>query len=196
MLPNNERANKFVEAITREAMEKKAAIESEINEFVTAEMKSAELAALEESYKIIQKAGAEIHINSASQISASKAENRKKILSRRSEIADEVLQKVALKVQEFTKTDDYKDFLKKSATAAVGIFGDDMTIFVRSADKPICDQLSSISKDIKIEIDDKITLGGLHFSDKASVRHIDDTLDRRLEQGHEWFIKNSDLTVK
>ena len=192
MLPNNERANKFVEAITREAMEKKAEIENEINEFVTAEMKTAELAALGDSYNMIQKAGAAIHSDSAAQVSAAQAAGRKGLLSRRSEIADEVLEKVAEKIREFTKSGDYKAFLMKSAQNAKKIIGEDMTVYLRSADRDFGDEICTGN----IEVDDEIILGGLHFSDKSGVRRIDDTLDKRLLQGHEWFMKNSGLTVK
>ena len=196
MLQNNDRANKFVEAITKEALEKKAIIENEINEFVASEMKEAELAALSESYNMIQKAGARIHSDSSSKISAGKLESKRKLLARRAEMVGEVIGGVAGKLAEFTASAEYADFLAKSAAAGVDYIGGDAVVYMCAADEKFADIVRAQSDGFTVEITDDIKIGGLRFSDRDNFKIADDTLDKRLETGRAWFMKNSDLALK
>lgn len=195
-MPQDERVSKFVAAITREAEEKRAVIEQETKCFVESEMQKAELDALNESYLLIQRTGSNIRNDEGSRISAGKLESRKQLLLRREEIVKEVLAAASEKIKEFTATPEYGELLKKSAEEGAALFGNNYKVYMRQADSKYAGQVKAAGGKCEIVFDDAIQLGGLKFSDISGFRFADDTLDARLSDGRDWFMKNSGLTIR
>ena len=195
-MPQDDRVRKFIAAITREAEEKRSAIELETQTFVEAEMNKAELEALNESYAMIQRAGVSIRADAGSLVSAGKLESRRQLLLRREEIVSELLSAVASRIKQFTKTDEYAEFLERSAKKAAGIFPDGCAVFLRPEDMHLAGRIQSAAGvRCTVAEDASIRLGGLRFGDFEGFRLADDTLDTRLAGGREWFMKHSGLKV-
>ena len=98
-MAQDDRVSKFVTAITKEAEEQRKRIEQETKDYIASEMEKAEMEALNDSYKMIQRAVANIRADVGSQLSSRMMENRRVLLTRRDEIADSVLTKAADKVK-------------------------------------------------------------------------------------------------
>lgn len=190
----DERVSKFVTAITKEAEEKRSAIENETKAFVEAEMKKAESEVLQESFQLIQHAAANIRSDAGSRISAGRLESKRALLCRREEIIEEVLSAVKDKVRKFAESAEYEAFLKKSAEKGKEIFGDGLRAFMRPEDMKYAAAVAAVTG-CDPESDSSIELGGLKFSDSAGFKFADDTFDSRMALGRDWFVKNSGLAI-
>lgn len=195
-MPQDERVSKFIAAITKEAEEKRSVIEQETRAFVETEMNKAELEALNESYSMIQRAGASIRSDAGSRISAGKLESRRQLLLRREEIVGELLDAVSARLKKYTATQEYTALLEHSAAKAADVFQGLFIVFLRPEDMHLADVVKKAAGDrCTVMEDTSIQLGGLRFSDPEGFRLADDTLDARLKDGREWFMKHSGLTV-
>lgn len=120
---------------------------------------------------------------------------RDELIQKRDSIRSDVFVKVETKLKSFVKTDEYKDFLLKSA-AEIGrtVKGENLVIFVRSEDVAMSDEIEKASgRKCEVKPDSSIVLGGLKAS--TDIQAADDTLDRRLKNEIEWFVDNSDLKI-
>lgn len=196
VLVQDDRVSKFVAAITREAEEQRQRIEQETQDFIAAEMEKAEMDALGDSYKMIQRAVSNIRSDVGSQLSARMLENRRVLLARREEITDAVLQKAAEKVSRFTASEGYDAFLAASAKKAASVLrGGRPTVYLRPADLSHQAAVVGALGDCSVEADDSIRLGGLRMVDGDGKVAVDDTLDTRLAGQREWFQRNSGLVL-
>ena len=114
---------------------------------------------------------------------------------KKSNKAGEVANETMDKIKEFVKSDSYKDFILKSASEIGKLLkGDNLMIFVRDDDLIFESEIkNAVGKDCKIEVSEEIVLGGLKAS--TDLQTADDTLEKRLENEHEWFINNSKLSI-
>lgn len=192
----DDRVSKFVTAITKEAEEQRQRIEQETKDFIAAEMEKAEMDALGDSYKMIQRAVGNIRSDVGSKLSARMLENRRVLLARREEIADAVLQKAAERVTAFTASRDYDAFLAASAKKAAAVLpGGRPIVYLRPADLDRKAVIAGALGDCSFEADDSISLGGLRMVSEDGKIAVDDTLDTRLATQREWFQKHSGLIL-
>lgn len=196
MAQDDNRVSKFVTAITREAEEQKLRIEQETKDFIARELEKAEMEALQDSYKLIQRSASNIRIDIGCELSAKLMENRRVLLQRREAIANEVMKEAAEKVEAFVRSPEYEDFLVRSAAKTAALFGGrKVTFFVAPGDIKFRARLEAAVPGCTVNPDDSIRLGGLRTSDGDGKRVADDTLDARLASQREWFRKNSGLIV-
>ena len=154
-MAQDDRVSKFVTAITKEAEEQRKRIEQETKDYIASEMEKAEMEALNDSYKMIQRAVANIRADVGSQ------------LSRRDEIADSVLTKAADKVKAFAASDRYDGFLAASAKkAAAALGGQRPTVYLRPADMSRKAVITAAIGDCSVKEDKNILLGGLRMVSK------------------------------
>ena len=197
-MAQDDRVSKFVAAITREAEEQRQRIEEETKEFIAGEMEKAEMEALNDSYKMIQRAVSNIRADVGSQLSARMMENRRVLLQKREEITQAVMDKAAEKLVSFTDSPDYRAFLTASAqraAAAIGGVGTPPTVFLRKADMGFASDIQAAIGPCDCKEDAGISLGGLRMSSADGRLTADDTLDTRLASQREWFQKNSGLVL-
>ena len=124
-------------------------------------------------------------------------ENRKKIelIEKRNSIQQEIFSKVEKKIKEFVKSQEYKNFVVKSA-GNIGkiIRGENLCVFVREEDLSLENEIKvAVGRDCKVEATKDIVLGGLKAS--TDLQTADDTLENRLKNEQEWFRNNSGLTI-
>ena len=195
-MAQDDRVSKFVTAITKEAEEQRKRIEQETKDYIASEMEKAEMEALNDSYKMIQRAVANIRADVGSQLSSRMMENRRVLLTRRDEIADSVLTKAADKVKAFAASDRYDGFLAASAKkAAAALGGQRPTVYLRPADMSRKAVITAAIGDCSVKEDKNILLGGLRMVGEDGKIAVDDTLDTRLASQREWFQKNSGLII-
>ena len=195
-MAQDDRVSKFVTAITREAEEQRQRIEQETKDFIASEMEKAETEALNDSYKMIQRAVSNIRADVGSQLSSRMMENRRALLARREEILEEVLGKAGERLAAFTGTADYAAFLTASAKKALAVLRTEKpTVYLRPADMSRQAEIAAAIGPCRFEEDAGIRLGGLRMTDEAGKIAVDDTLDTRLAAQRTWFQQNSGLVL-
>lgn len=187
--------NSFINSIKDTAAEKRAAISAETKEMLNSERAEMEAQAKKSADDYIKAKTASIKLEAGRRISESAAECRKKVFSRRNEIADKTLSSVAEKLRAFTQSDEYKSFLFESAENILKIFGGgSITLLVRPEDMKYESELEA-TLDVSVSEDASIKIGGVKGINSIVTLLIDDTLDSRLEQQKRWFEENSGLYI-
>ena len=202
MLTQEEKLSKFMLAINEYAQEQHDKIMREVEAQNAVELEKAEKEFREESYKTIQRRTGEVRSMISRELAEKESAGKKALLARRNEIEKEVFERAAAKLEEFTKTDAYKTYLRRAAIEAKKAFircGEEhmasTVIYIRDRDKKCSPLIKTAFVDCTVKVDPDIILGGLRAENTEIGRVLDVTLDVTLEQQHEWFAENSGLTI-
>ena len=202
MLTQEEKLSKFMLAINEYAQEQHDKIMREVEAQNAIELEKAEKEFREESYKTIQRRTGEVRSMISRELAAKESAGKKTLLERRNAIEKEVFERAAARLEEFTKTDAYKTYLRKAAIEARKAFSKcgeehltETVIYIRDRDKKCSPLIKTAFGDCTVKVDPTIVLGGLRAENAGIGRVLDMTLDVSLEQQHEWFAENSGLTI-
>ena len=202
MLTQEEKLSKFMLAINEYAQEQHDKIMREVEAQNAVELEKAEKEFREESYKTIQRRTGEVRSMISRELAEKESAGKKALLARRNEIEKEVFERAAAKLEEFTKTDAYKTYLRRAAIEAKKAFircGEEhmasTVIYIRDRDKKCSPLIKTAFGDCTVKVDPDIILGGLRAENTEIGRVLDVTLDVTLEQQHEWFAENSGVTI-
>lgn len=140
----------------------------------------------------VQKAKSEVARTYASK----EQEMKKELLLMRQEILDDVFSEARLKLQAFTKTADYEQFLSRCAAKLAAMFTQDDTIFfVKEADLEHVSLITeAFGKRCTVQ-KERLLIGGLLAESPSLGLVADLSLDSMLEAQQPWFEKNSGLAV-
>ncbi len=193
MTGNEKKVAQFINEINEEADARCERIKKGTDKYIDYELKRTRATAIENA-----KAVAKVEVGKLSeQSNFDSSESRKALMSqifhKRDEITKDVFSKVVKKVEAFTKSDDYSDFLEQSVKNIVEAIGDETVIYIREEDEKYIPRLSALCKEIKT--DTSITLGGCKGVNSARSLRADDTLERRLEEQKKVFYATSGLSV-
>ena len=190
-------------AINEYAQEQHDRIMREVEAQNAVELEKAEKEFREESYRTIQRRTGEVRSMISRELAGKELAGKKALLARRNAIEDEVFARAAAKLEEFTKTDAYKTYLRKATIEVRKAFlpcGEDKmgatVIYIRDRDKK-CSPLikTAFGADCTVKVAADITLGGLRAENAEIGRVADMTLDVALSQQHEWFAEHSGLAI-
>ena len=202
MLTQEEKLSKFMLAINEYAQEQHDRIMREVEAQNAIELEKAEKEFREESYKTIQRRTGEVRSMISRELAEKESTGKKALLARRNAIENEVFERAAAKLEEFTKTDAYKTYLRRAAIEAKKTFikcGEEhmasTVIYIRDRDKKCSPLIKTAFGDCTVKVDPNIVLGGLRAENAEIGRVLDVTLDVNLEQQHEWFAEHSGLTI-
>ena len=202
MLTQEEKLSKFMLAINEYAQEQHDKIMREVEAQNAIELEKAEKEFREESYKTIQRRTGEVRSMISRELAEKESAGKKALLARRNAIEQEVFERAAAKLEEFTKTDAYKTYLRRAAIEAKKTFikcGEEhmasTVIYIRDRDKKCSPLIKTAFGDCTVKVDPTIVLGGLRAENAEIGRVLDVTLDVNLEQQHEWFAEHSGLTI-
>ena len=202
MLTQEEKLSKFMIAINEYAQEQRDKIMREVEAQNSIELEKAEKEFREESYRTIQRKTGEVRSMISRELAGKEIAGKKALIERRNAIENEVFQRAAAKLEEFTKTDAYKTYLRKAAIEArkgfAGCGEEKMgatVIYIRDRDKKCSPLIKTAFGDCTVKVAQDILLGGLRAENTEIGRVVDVTLDVALQQQHEWFAENSGLTI-
>ena len=192
----DKKTSSFLKAINKYAQQQSDQIKHEVEEFKKQEIEKATKEGISDAYKLIQK---EISIKKAqivSDIAKREQESRKQLFIKRNEIVENVFCDVIKHLGEFTKTQAYIDYIRKSAEEIAELFdGNKCIIYIREADNDKTDIIRAILDNCDITIDNTIEIGGIKgYCEELSLLS-DDTFDSKIENEREWFAENSGLKV-
>lgn len=155
--------SKFVQAINRDAENRRARILNEAEEFRRKELQKAEDDALEEAYHLIQDEIATMRRRIRHESSMRVMERHRAVLQRREEITEQVFEEAKKRVLAFTETPDYAAYLTECVKEAVSMLGNTpVTVRIRPADGKYESLISSLfPAGCTFHESDEIVLGGL-----------------------------------
>lgn len=187
----------FLKAIDKYASEQQRKIEDEINLYKQKELEKAETEILSEVHSFIQDKIAEMKGSISKEISIKEMECKKKLLRRRQEIVDEVFSNCKNKLLLFTRSEKYKLFIDKSLKEISKILNKGKTIiYLKKDDLKLKEGINTnFFSECEIREKKDITIGGIYALNESLGIVIDDTLDSKLDEQHEWFAENCGLTL-
>ena len=196
MSPDKKTGN-FLNAIQKYADEQKHMIRSEVEKFKAEELKKAEDEGIRDAHALIQKEMASMRAGITSELAKKEDEGRQALYKRREEMVEEVFARAEKRLLEYSATEQYKDALKKNAAEAAAYFADDeITVYIKSDDMPLGAELKEIfGQNCSIKAASDIAVGGFKAQCEKKGIVVDFTLDTRLENRRDWFLKNSKLKV-
>ena len=188
--------NSFINSITDAAAEKRSKVSAETQDIIDAERALIEAKAKKTAEDYFRARTAEIRLEAGKRISESAAECRKEVFGRRNEISLRIRSSVAEKLNEFTASPDYADFLKKSVERVVDFLeGGNITLLFRPEDIDIGREICNNFFNVTVSEDSSIKIGGIKGINSIVTVLVDDTLDSRLESCKKWFEENSGLYI-
>lgn len=200
---NQEKLDKFNVAIQHYALEQQKRIQEEVEAFQKKELEQAEDEVLQEAYGMIQKEMAEMRNRISREMAQRENEERKKLLKKRQSISEDVFRRVADRLLQFTKTEEYPLLLEKYAREAGQMLishkaeNCSCEILVREEDLPFANRLqSALGLTATVRAEDSIQLGGLRVLCPEKKLEADSTLDTLLEEQKGWFEEMSGLSVR
>lgn len=197
MANSEEKISKFVQAITAYAEEQRDKIRRETEEFKSQRLLKAEQDVLADAYQLIQKENRSMRGEGIREISRRDLAARKELLTRRSQIMDEVFSRAEQQILAFTSTPAYTDLLRRLFQESAAFLPAEGTVYtVSRRDEPLIPELSALCPSgSRIEAADDIRLGGVRGENAESGLIADNTLDSRLELERDEFVRTSGLTV-
>lgn len=190
----SKRLTTFLKTVTDYADERCRELEKKANDFKDADISAYRKKAEKDNNAYIKYETDRLMTSVNRKISEYEAEKRKALTDLRESITAKVLNEVKTKLDEFTKSGEYFDFLTKSANSAKEALGEGAVVFLRAGDMPLAEKLEKAAG-IKVKESDDIILGGIKAVDAAGLVMADDTLDSRLSLCKSHFAQKADLKV-
>ena len=197
MASNDEKMNKFYLAINHYAEEQRKKIEQEVTDFKRKELDDAELDALTEAYRLIQKEMAEMRNGISREMAQREMDTRRELLEKRRKITDEIFNRATERLLEFVKKEEYVSLLQKFAGQLPQKFHKPNTVIcIKKEDEKFKDQIkNAFGEDCTFQVDADIQIGGLRAYNSEMGIMADESLDSLLEDQRAWFEENSGMAV-
>lgn len=191
------KTSNFLKAINKYAAEQRKEIKTRAEEFRKYELQKAEAEVLRDAYYLIQNEMAQMKKNIASEVSKLEFEKRRELFAKRQAIMDDVFKKAQNKLLNFAKTQGYIELLKSHASSVSKILKKSGTVlYICKRDEGFIDEIrEAYGKICKVEVSDKIKIGGILAVNKVMSLVVDETLDSKLEEQRIWFEENSKLNI-
>ena len=192
-----DKTSNFLKAIDKYAKEQPKEIKSTATAFKRKELQKAEAEVLRDSYILIQKEMAQMRKSIDSAVSKTEIQNKKELLTLRQELMEKVFINAKNKLIEFTKTEAYKDSLKKSIKKIASVLKNENTLLlVKKEDLIFKEEITKVfGKSCELKESKKIKIGGILGLDENLGLLIDETLDSKLENERSWFSENSGMSI-
>ena len=157
-------------------------------------LSQAEERALIEAFKTIQEKVFAIKQDYAKRLSGQTAEYRKQVIKKRTQIMQDVFEKVREQLDAYTQTDEYRTALVSEIRQTASAYpGEHASVGVSAADMKFVG--AQIGTDIEVHENADIDIGGFTFSVQGRNILIDCTLDMRAGEQREYFESMSGLTI-
>ena len=190
------RLNKFTAAVMKDAGDRRAQMLAQVEQYKKDRLRHAEEDILIEAYHEIQDEITQIRAAASQRISQAILEQKKELLAKRAQIADQVFQEVTQKLAAFTACDAYGDKLRQlceKAKQTLGAAG--IAIEKREADQAYQPILREVFPDAQIRLAPDIRYGGLIFMSDAENLVLNETFDYALAAQREAFVRFSGLEL-
>ena len=183
-LRDREKLQQFTNKVIKEANEKASEIAENAYNRKQAEL-ARECARVKNELELkYQTKIKDARASAAAELSRVTLEKRKEYLALREEITEKTVSRLKEKLSEYTKSDEYKDHLIKTAAKAASLLDGEFTVSIREADMSVADEIRAAAGKmcVSVEADNDITVGGLLARSSAGGVIINETLDEKLSE--------------
>ena len=189
--------NQFMQAIKNDANERRQKILAEAEEYSKREMQKAEEEALSDAYVLIQAQKATVRNKILSEFSKKELDERKALLKQRENITSAVFELAKSKLISFSSSDEYLKYLLDCINYCVPLFnGSVPVVYIKKDDEKYSEDINTVfSGNCHIKFSDNIIIGGFLIECNEKSIIINETLDSKLADQHDWFSENSGLSV-
>ncbi len=192
----SQKTSSFLRAINKYAKEQSDAIRLEVEEFKKQEIEKATKEGIKDAYALIQKEISSKKSVIVSDLAKREQESRRKLFLKRNEIVENVFADAREKLLEFTKTEDYTNYILNSVKEIALLFKDNnCVVYVKESDMDKAVLIKEHIKNCDVVCDSNIKLGGIKGYCNSLNILADNTLDTKLTDQHVWFAENSGLKV-
>lgn len=192
----NDSLTKFADVLYSEALQEKEKIARELDEEKNKIVKKKDAELKEKFEREINKCASQLDYEVKIALSKRENELSKVLRQNRQKAADEVFAKVTAKLNEFTKTAQYKDYLKKEFSFAANEFTSGETVCMApKSDIGIVKEVCPI-KNVRYEECDDSVIGGFTLKNSDIGIYADCTLKSKLEEQKNLFLKISGLVIE
>lgn len=189
MPEQNEKLQRFTEAVMREAARESNALRRQLYEKRTAALEEAHAQAREAARACYDREAALICAEAGREVSRHLMEVKRQVYLRRKEISGEVTVKVRRQVEDFTASPAYPGHLEKLLRAAMARLpqASAVTLYLREEDMKWAEALSAAAAPVQVTCEaGSFALGGLILNCPSAGLRMDCSFDTRLEElsGH------------
>lgn len=141
---------------------------------------------------------AEIISNASIEISKSNVERTKQLIDKRDELTSQVFACAHDALCAYVDSDEYTNYMKNKALSMRKYAQESEVVFyVREADMKLEKEIKkAFAQACRVEVSNKIKIGGFVFENKANKTIADETLDTALFDQREWFANHSGLIIQ
>ncbi len=193
MNSNLNKTERFRKAINSDAAARCDKIKQDVNDYIENEMKKTRRLARQNVRPVRSSEFDRLNEEINAELSESETKGIKKLVTRRSEIADTVFARAVEKIKAFVNDEGYHNFVMSSVSNIKAAIGDDAVIILRPDDKKFEAEIKALGNEVKY--DEFIKLGGCKGENLRTAMTADDTLDARLETEKQNFYSYSGLSL-
>lgn len=192
-----DKLNEFEALVINDAKDKRNALMDKTNAEYTRRIDARETELLEDAYKDIQhtlhKAQKEAHEH----VLQAEFTAKRKLILRREEIIGEVMEAAKEKLTAFTKTAEYKTWLKNKTAESLKEIGEGKkTVTLSANDGDIAGEIKNMSEDVTVEIsEDKAFFGGVKAVNTDRKIAVDNSFGELLLEEEKKFLQSSGLSI-
>lgn len=196
-MSNNYKSSNFLKAIKKYNEEERGKLVSEMEEKRASALEKAEQKGKADADRYVKKLITAEKSEITGRYAVKNLEAQAEVYKTRDNLVNEVFKRSAKKLEEFSKSPEYREKLLSFAGEIADTFKDNSCIiYVKEDDLKFENDIKSVfSGEVEVKSDIKIRLGGLYgFCESLNIV-ADNTLDSKLENKREWFVENIDLKI-
>ncbi len=172
-------------------------LDEEINEIRSSTLAKMEQSAKKDADAACEQELRELQSEYTVRLSRLRDQTDRRLMQKRSELANTVFSEVIEKIQQYTQEAQYGALLESQASAMAQAGYPNVTIYLRKADASYAQRIRrAYGEEVDVQVDEEIRYGGLRLVSLQSGIVVDETFDARLSEQKEWFYQNSGLFVK
>ncbi len=195
----NEQLDEFAALVLRDANEKRESLINKTEAEYKQIIDDKENEYLKESYEAIQRSKSEFEHEADEEMHHAEMEAKKKVLLKREEIIDDIMNMAKERLRGFTKSDAYGEWLVKKAEDALREAGKgNKIIYVSRNDMRYADSLkAAVGADTEVEsVADAGFIGGLRVYNAERRVSVDYSFGELLSDEKQSFLQNSGLVIR
>ncbi len=185
---DNQKLQKFVDAVNDEIEQKVNVLLNEAEEEKNAILENAKVKSKEATEKRLADSKKKCELKYVRDITQNEMQMKRDVLLYREKLTDELMEDVKLRLVEFMSNIDYVDYLVKLMLTSN--ISDNSVIYLSSEDIKYSAKLNKAIKadNITFEVDSNIKIGGLSIYNKEKETIVNKTFDLLLEEQKQKFI--------
>lgn len=199
-MPNSDwtdKLNTFKALVLHDAQEKRDEIMEQTEKEYQGRIDKKETEILESAYRDIQKNIRETQKDTNGKILHTELDAKRRLIVRREEIIEDVMNAARDRLKEFTQSADYESWLLKKTETAISELGDGAkTVYISADDVKFKDKIEKSADNITVEASaERGMIGGVKVTNTERRVAVDYSFKEMLSEQKQKFLRESGLTL-